>query len=102
MAVGKSQNRQTQAASLKQILRKCSSFGKRSSCDEGGDVPRGHFPVYVGENRRRHIVPIAWLGHPEFQYLLRRAEEEYGFNHDMGITIPCDERVFQTLTSMIR
>ncbi|KAI4381760.1 hypothetical protein MLD38_007805 [Melastoma candidum] len=102
MALGKSENRQTQAASLKQILKKCSSFCKRSSCNEGGVVPKGHFPVYVGENRMRHIVPIAWLAHPEFQYLLRRAEEEYGFSHDMGIMIPCNECVYQTLTSMIR
>ncbi|KAF7811813.1 auxin-responsive protein SAUR50-like [Senna tora] len=30
------------------------------------------------------------------------AKEEFGFNHDMGLTIPCDEVAFQNLTSMTR
>ncbi|CAN0918652.1 Auxin-responsive protein SAUR50 [Linum grandiflorum] len=89
---------------LKQILKKCSSFGKSSG--GGGfpeDVPKGHFAVYVGEKRSRYIVPISWLEHPEFQSLLERAEEEFGFKHDMGITIPCEEVVFRSLTnSLIR
>ncbi|KAI4331395.1 hypothetical protein MLD38_029585 [Melastoma candidum] len=106
MAARKSQNKQAQATSLKRILRKCSNLGKRLSHEswEGPpeDVPRGHFAVYVGEKRSRYIVPISWLAHPEFQYLLQRAEEEYGFNHESGIKIPCEERVFRTLISMIR
>ncbi|XP_057960595.1 auxin-responsive protein SAUR50 [Malania oleifera] len=108
MAIRKS-NKLPQPAALKQILKKCSSFSKKSGSgyDSGGgglpdDVPKGHFAVYVGQNRSRYIVPIAWLDHPEFQSLLRRAEEEFGFNHGMGITIPCEEVVFRSLTSMIR
>ncbi|KAK3005035.1 hypothetical protein RJ639_016357 [Escallonia herrerae] len=45
------------------------------------------------ENRSRYIVPISWLGNPEFQSLLQRAEE-FGFNNDMGLTIPCEEADF--------
>ena len=107
MAIMKKSSKLTQTAMLKQILKRCSSLGKKNG---GGydeeclplDVPKGHFPVYVGENRSRYIVPISFLTHPEFQTLLIRAEEEFGFDHDMGLTIPCDEIVFQTLTSMIR
>ncbi|KAI3451460.1 hypothetical protein Pfo_008125 [Paulownia fortunei] len=84
------------AAALKQILKKCSSFGKKH------DVPKGHFAVYVGENRSRYVVPITFLAHPEFQNLLQRAEEEFGFHHDTGITLPCDEQDFCSLVSMIR
>lgn len=65
------------------------------------DVPKGHFAVYVGEKRSRFIVPISFLTHPEFQTLLRAAEEEFGFHHDMGLTIPCEEVVFRSLTSML-
>ncbi|XP_071722720.1 protein SMALL AUXIN UP-REGULATED RNA 16-like [Rutidosis leptorrhynchoides] len=106
MAIRKSINL-TQSAALKQILKRCSSFGKtKNSSDSSGrlpdDVPKGHFAIYIGDNRRRFIVPISWLGHPEFQYLLHRAEEEFGFNHDMGLTIPCEEDVFLSLTAMIR
>ncbi|GMH03253.1 hypothetical protein Nepgr_005092 [Nepenthes gracilis] len=94
-----------QTAVLKQILKRCSSLGKKHGYDEQGlpvDVPKGHFPVYVGENRTRYIVPISFLSRPEFQTLLRQAEEEFGFNHDMGITIPCEEEAFEALTSALR
>ncbi|CAN4112477.1 unnamed protein product [Withania somnifera] len=105
MAIRKS-NKMPQAALLKQILKRCSSLGKKHNCEDEYhlpmDVPKGHFAVYVGENRTRYIVPISFLTHPEFQCLLRQAEEEFGFDHDMGITIPCEEVVFRSLTSMLR
>ncbi|KAF8405350.1 hypothetical protein HHK36_010254 [Tetracentron sinense] len=94
-----------QTAALKHILKRCSSLGKKQAYDEEGlpvDVPKGHFAVYVGEKRSRFIVPISFLTHPEFQSLLQRAEEEFGFDHDMGLTIPCEEVVFRSLTSMLR
>lgn len=97
--IKKYSNKLPQNAVLKQILKRCSSLGKN---EQPMDVPKGHFPVYVGENRSRYIVPISFLTHPEFQSLLRQAEEEFGFDHDMGLTIPCQEVVFQSLTSMIR
>ena len=101
----KKSNKLPQTAALKQIIKRCSSFGKKNGYDAEGlpdDVPKGHFAVYVGENRSRYIIPISWLTHPEFQSLLQRAEDEFGFNHDMGLTIPCEEVVFRSLTSMIR
>ncbi|XP_043712355.1 auxin-responsive protein SAUR50-like [Telopea speciosissima] len=103
MALRKS-NKLPQTAVIKQILKRCSSLGKKQGYDEQGlpvDVPKGHFAVYVGEKRSRFIVPISLLTHPEFQNLLQRAEEEFGFHHDMGLTIPCEEVVFRSLTSML-
>ncbi|XP_004500950.1 auxin-responsive protein SAUR50 [Cicer arietinum] len=85
---------------IKQILKRCSSLGKKHGLRL--DVPKGHFVVYVGENRSRYIVPISFLSRPEFQNLLHKAEEEFGFDHDMGLTIPCDQHVFESLTSMLR
>ncbi|XP_059281528.1 protein SMALL AUXIN UP-REGULATED RNA 51-like [Lycium ferocissimum] len=102
MAIRKS-NKLSQTAVLKQILKRRSSLGKKNEYqDEQGlpmDVPKGHFVVYVGENRTRYIVPISILSRPEFRILLQRAEEEFGFDHDMGLTIPCDEDFFESLTS---
>ncbi|CAA3010610.1 auxin-responsive protein SAUR50 [Olea europaea var. sylvestris] len=98
-------NKLPQPAVLKQILKRCSSLGKKHGFDENSlplDVPKGHFAVYVGEYRSRYIVPISFLTHPEFQCLLQRAEEEFGFDHEMGLTIPCEEVAFRSLTSMIR
>ncbi|CAI0438304.1 unnamed protein product [Linum tenue] len=97
-------NKLAQAKVLRQILKRCSSLGKNNNNNNSDhdDVPKGHFAVYVGEKRSRYIVPISFLTHPEFQFLLRRAEEEFGFDHDMGLTIPCEEVVFRALTSMLR
>ncbi|XP_009600970.1 auxin-responsive protein SAUR50-like [Nicotiana tomentosiformis] len=103
MALIKKTNKHiTQTAALKQILKKCSSFGKNIENGLPHDVPKGHFVVYVGENRSRYIISISWLAHPRFQSLLQRAEEEFGFSHDLGITIPCDEDDFCSLISMFR
>ncbi|XP_020082517.1 auxin-responsive protein SAUR50-like [Ananas comosus] len=108
-------NKLSQAAALKQMLKR---LGRRQSQQHDDhnvddddddddyeaedrklplDVPKGHFAVYVGERRSRYIVPISYLARPEFQSLLRRAEEEFGFHHDTKLTIPCEEVVFRSL-----
>lgn len=66
------------------------------------DVPKGHFPVYVGEAQRRFVVPVSYLRHPLFQNLLHRAQEEFDFDHGVGgIRVPCKEDAFVSLTSEI-
>ncbi|KVH90399.1 auxin-responsive protein SAUR50-like [Cynara cardunculus var. scolymus] len=100
MAFKKSSNKLSQAAILKHIMKRCSSLGKKQQ-QHNDDVPKGHFVVYVGESRSRYVIPISFLSRPEFQNLLQRAEEEFGFDHDMGLTIPCEEQVFESLTSLI-
>ncbi|VVA91915.1 unnamed protein product [Arabis nemorensis] len=96
----------TQTAMIKQILKRCSSLGKKQNSEYNDqhdgdylpqDVPKGHFVVYVGENRVRYVLPISFLTRPEFQVLLQQAEEEFGFDHDMGLTIPCEEVAFKSL-----
>ncbi|KAK6805896.1 hypothetical protein RDI58_003681 [Solanum bulbocastanum] len=109
MAIRKS-NKLPLGAILKQMLKRCSSnlgYKKHIFIDNEDqfplDVPNGHFAVYVGENRARFIVPISVLTHRDFQSLLQRSEEEFGFDHGLGITIPCEEVVFATLIiSMLR
>ena len=64
------------------------------------DVPRGHCAVYVGSERSRFVIPTTYLNHSLFRVLLEKAEEEYGFDHQMGLTIPCEEIAFLYLTSM--
>ncbi|KAJ0667034.1 putative small auxin-up RNA [Helianthus annuus] len=67
------------------------------------DVPKGYLAVYVGEiQMKRFVVPLSYLDQPMFQDLLRRSEEEYGFNHPMGgLTIPCCEEAFFRLTTQL-
>ncbi|XP_072973826.1 protein SMALL AUXIN UP-REGULATED RNA 51-like [Typha angustifolia] len=100
-------NKLFQSAGLKHVLKRCSSLGRKQQGledYEGGrrsDVPKGHFAVYVGRNRSRFVVPISYLAHPEFQLLLHSAEEEFGFDYDMGLTIPCEEVAFRSLISSL-
>ncbi|XP_008780159.1 auxin-induced protein 15A-like [Phoenix dactylifera] len=64
------------------------------------DVPKGHFAIYVGEYRKRFVIPVSYLNHSLFQDLLHEAEEEYGFDQPMGrLRVPCSEDAFITLIS---
>ncbi|KAK8318582.1 hypothetical protein V6Z12_A13G182300 [Gossypium hirsutum] len=66
-------------------------------------IVKNQIAVYVGEsNKKRFVIPIAYLNHPLFQDLLNKAEEEFGFNHPMGgLTIPCSEEYFISLTTSL-
>ncbi|WZZ02485.1 hypothetical protein YC2023_074813 [Brassica napus] len=88
--------------SSKQILRQAKLFSSSSSSSYL-EVPKGYLAVYVGERKmKRFVVPISYLNQPSFQDLLRRAEEEFGFDHPMGgLTIPCSEETFINLASLL-
>lgn len=55
------------------------------------DVKEGHFSVIAveGEEPKRFIVPLTYLTHPTFLRLLEQAAEEYGFDHEGALTVPC-------------
>ncbi|KAF8069816.1 hypothetical protein N665_1131s0014 [Sinapis alba] len=69
-------------------------------------APKGFLAVYVGEDKvqkKRFLVPISYLNQPSFQALLGRSEEEFGFDHPMGgLTIPCPEDTFISVTSLLQ
>ncbi|CAH2072469.1 unnamed protein product [Thlaspi arvense] len=69
-------------------------------------TPKGFLAVYVGEDqvpKKRYIVPVSYLSQPSFQALLSKSEEEFGFDHPMGgLTIPCPEDTFITVTSGLK
>ncbi|KAF5803808.1 putative small auxin-up RNA [Helianthus annuus] len=85
----------------KKILRRSLSNGSRTPTYK--DIPKGYFAIYVGEQKKkRHVVPVSLLSEPMFQDLLHQAEEEFGYNHQMGaLTIPCSEDVFTDLASRL-
>ena len=67
-------------------------------------VPKGHLAVYVGQEDgdfQRVLVPVIYFNHPLFSKLLREAEEEYGFQHQGGITIPCRISEFEQVQTRI-
>ncbi|KAL5791098.1 hypothetical protein ACOSQ2_005986 [Xanthoceras sorbifolium] len=86
----------------KQILRQSKLFANQAAATSV-NVPKGHISVYVGESqKKRFIIPVSFLNQPSFQELLSKAEEEFGFHHPMGgLTIPCREDIFISLTSSL-
>ncbi|GAA0174776.1 hypothetical protein Leryth_000724 [Lithospermum erythrorhizon] len=64
---------------------------KSGSTSVANDVKEGHFAVIAEDeyDSKRLIVPLSCLAHPSFLILLEQAEEEYGFDHEGALTIPC-------------
>ncbi|XP_062226278.1 auxin-responsive protein SAUR27-like [Phragmites australis] len=69
---------------------------------DGGEAvttPKGQVAVYVGGaspgESMRYVVPVVYFNHPMFGELLKEAEEEFGFQHPGGITIPCPAARFE-------
>ncbi|XP_010050905.1 protein SMALL AUXIN UP-REGULATED RNA 10-like [Eucalyptus grandis] len=78
----------------------CNNYNKHSS-GNSNVVPKGYLAVYVGEELERFIFPTRYLGHPVFRFLLREAEEEFGFQQTGVLRIPCDVSVFQSVLEMV-
>jgi len=55
------------------------------------DVKKGHFVVIAKdeEEAKRFVVPLSCLTNPVFVRLFEEAAEQYGFNGDSALTIPC-------------
>ncbi|KAG8390447.1 hypothetical protein BUALT_Bualt01G0084300 [Buddleja alternifolia] len=60
------------------------------------NIPKGCVAITVGqgEEQQRFIIPVIYVNHPLFTQLLKEAEEEYGFDHDGPINIPCHVEEF--------
>ncbi|CAH8259228.1 unnamed protein product [Arabidopsis lyrata] len=79
--------------------------GSLAGTRKSTSAPKGFLAVYVGESQRkqRYLVPVSYLRNPLFQDLLSNSEEEFGYDHPMGgLTIPCPEDTFLTVTSRIQ
>lgn len=68
--------------------------------------PKGHLVVYVGGQKdggppQRYLVPVIYFNHPLFGELLREAEQEFGYHHPGGITIPCPVSRFERVQTRI-
>lgn len=75
-------------------------FAANQASSKVVEMPKGYLAAYVGEKMRRFVIPVSYLNQPSFQELLSQVEEEFGYYHPMGgLTIPCSEDVFQSITS---
>ncbi|CAJ2679469.1 SAUR-like auxin-responsive family protein [Trifolium pratense] len=81
------------------VIRRASLTANQAT-SKSAEVRKGYVAVYVGEKQKRFVIPVSYLNQPLFQELLSQAEEEFGYDHPMGgLTIPCNEDVFQHVTS---
>ncbi|XP_071901186.1 protein SMALL AUXIN UP-REGULATED RNA 51-like [Coffea arabica] len=93
------------------FLKKTQSFSERESSSSlnngavsGGSsdvVPKGYLAVCVGEELKRFVIPMEYLGHQAFGILLREAEEEFGFQQEGVLKIPCQVAVFEKILKMM-
>lgn len=67
------------------------------------DIPKGCLAIMVGqgEEQQRFIIPVIYINHPLFMQLLKEAEEEYGFDHNGPLNIPCHVEEFRHVQCMI-
>ncbi|CAL9046922.1 protein SMALL AUXIN UP-REGULATED RNA 12-like [Musa acuminata AAA Group] len=87
-----------QVVQLKQVMRRWRALSLRRRGEEDGSrgaVRPGSVAVYVGQERRRFVIPTRFLNLPVFAALLQRAEEEYGFPPAGGLALPCDPAFFR-------
>ncbi|KAI3471253.1 hypothetical protein Pfo_027916 [Paulownia fortunei] len=66
-------------------------------------IPKGCVAITVGQGaeQQRFIIPVIYVNHPLFTQLLKEAEEEYGFDQEGPINIPCHVEEFCHVRGMI-
>ncbi|MQM14256.1 hypothetical protein Taro_047186 [Colocasia esculenta] len=100
-----------QIVQLKQVMQRWRGLSLRRGghrrhweADEGSSsrpVPPGFLAVYVGEERRRFVIPTRFLNYPVFAALLKQAEEEFGFSAGGGLALPCDVEFFRRVVELL-
>ncbi|CAN1143827.1 Auxin-responsive protein SAUR71, partial [Linum perenne] len=76
--------------------------GNDVSSASNGAVPKGYVAVSVGGEMKRYVVPTEYLGHVAFRQLLREAEEEFGFQQEGVLRIPCEVGAFEEILKVVR
>ncbi|KAI3678460.1 hypothetical protein L6452_37754 [Arctium lappa] len=71
------------------------------ACSPSCTTPTGFLALYIGEERRRFVVPTGYLSHPLFKMLLDKASDEFGFEQKHGLVVPCSVTVFQQVVSAV-
>ncbi|XP_044485308.1 uncharacterized protein LOC123210883 [Mangifera indica] len=84
------------------FLKKTLSFSDVSTAGASNDVvPKGFLAVCVGKELKRFIIPTEYLSHQAFGILLREAEEEFGFQQEGVLKIPCEVCVFEKILKVV-
>ncbi|KAK4349733.1 hypothetical protein RND71_029046 [Anisodus tanguticus] len=95
------------SSSINKFLKKTLSFSEKDKDrSDDGAVPKGCLAVCVGkedkeELMKRFVIPMDYLTHQSFQVLLREAEEEFGFQQQGVLKIPCEVSIFEKILKII-
>ncbi|KAL4583987.1 hypothetical protein LXL04_008575 [Taraxacum kok-saghyz] len=91
----------TATKGLNKFLKKTLSFSDISGTQGQEDVVRkGYLAVWVGRDEdamKKFVIPTDYLTHQAFSLLLRDAEEEFGFQQEGILKIPCDIPLFENI-----
>uniref|UniRef100_A0A0D9W969 Uncharacterized protein n=1 Tax=Leersia perrieri TaxID=77586 RepID=A0A0D9W969_9ORYZ len=86
----------------KKFLKRTLSFtDSPSSSPAATPPPRGHLAVSVGPTMQRFVIPTEYLKHRAFAALLREAEEEFGFQQEGVLRIPCEVPAFEAILKSV-
>ncbi|KAI3521698.1 hypothetical protein L1887_11170 [Cichorium endivia] len=95
----------TTTKGLNKFLKKTLSFSDLSSTTGQEDVvKKGYLAVWVGRDEdamKKFVIPTDYLTHQAFSVLLRDAEEEFGFQQEGILKIPCDVPLFENILMMM-
>ena len=84
------------------FLKRTLSFGDVSTSGASSNaVPKGFLAVHVGEEMKRFVIPTNYLSHQAFSVLLKEAEEEFGFQQEGILRIPCEVDVFESILKVL-
>lgn len=87
------------------FFKKTLSFSDNNNNVQGitrdATVPKGSLAVCVGEEMKRFIIPMEYLGCQAFDILLKEAEEEFGFQQEGVLRIPCEVCVFEEILKLL-
>ncbi|OWM81936.1 protein SMALL AUXIN UP-REGULATED RNA 10-like [Punica granatum] len=72
-----------------------------SSSSSDAVVPKGFLAVCVGKELKRFVIPMEYLRHQAFGILLQEAEEEFGFQQEGVLKIPCQVTVFEKILKAV-
>ncbi|RVX12225.1 Auxin-responsive protein SAUR66 [Vitis vinifera] len=71
------------------------------SCSTSTVADKGHFVVYTSD-RKRFVIPLAYLGSEVFRELFQMSEEEFGIQSAGPIILPCDSVFMDYVISFIQ
>lgn len=90
-----------------QLLRPPSYVKLKSHSDDDGHgqsdegrTPKGHVPVLVGKEEgslKRFVVPTRFMKDPSMAALLQLSADEFGYDHQGIVQIPCDPEYFEAV-----